>query len=504
MSESFPLLSLLVFLPAGGIPLILLFRRQPERCRRLALWITGGTLLLAAAILVSCAGSGSAGLCRFSENAAWIESLGIRYSLRADGINLLLALLTTLLCFLCVLVSWRSINTEVGLFHAALLLMETSVLGIFLAADLFLFYLFWELQLLPTFLIIGRWGHANRTYAALKFLLFSIAGSLPLLIALISLYLVHASQTGIYTFSFSALRHTALSPTVEFWLFAGFLVAFAVKIPMIPIHVWLPDAHTEAPTAGSVLLAGLLLKTGAYALLRYAIPLFPGVAAAFVPLLVLLALTGLFYASFIAFAQTDMKRLVAYSSIGHMGLVVLGIVIWNRITLSGAVLQMVNHGLTTSALFIMVGMLDERIHSRRLADVGGLWQTMPLFSGFFMLFGLSAIGLPGLNNFVSEMLILIGAFDSHPAAACFGFAAMVLTLAYILRLLQQLLFGPAVPAGGLADLDLRETCILLPLALAVVFIGWHPQPLLELLREPVRLLLYPPEQMLAAIGVLQP
>jgi len=501
MSHTFPLLSLLVFLPVFGIALLLLFGRQPERCRWLALAITGGTLLLAAATLAF--NTGGLGLARLSESAAWIDQLGIHYSLRADGISMLLVLLTTLLCFLCVLVSWRSINTEVRLFHAALLLMETSVLGLFLASDLFLFYLFWELQLLPTFLIIGRWGHANRTYAAMKFLLFSIAGSLPLLIALIYLYLVHASQTGIYTFSLSALRQTTLSPTAEIWLFAGFLVAFAVKIPMIPIHVWLPDAHTEAPTAGSVILAGLLLKTGAYALLRYAFPLFPATAAAAMPLLVLLALVGLFYASFIAFAQTDMKRLVAYSSIGHMGLIVLGIAIWNRITLPGAVLQMVNHGLTTSALFIMIGMLDERIHSRRLADVGGLWQTMPRFSGFFLLFGLSAVGLPGLNNFVSEILILIGTFGSHPAAACFGFAAMVLTLAYVLRLLQNLLFGPAVTTGELADLNLRETFVLLPLALAVIYIGWHPQPLLTLLHEPVRLLLHP-DQAFTAMTVLKP
>ena len=222
------------------------------------------------------------------------------------------------------------------------------------------------------------------------------------------------------------------------------------------------------------------------------------------PLLVLLALAGLLYASLIAFAQTDMKRLVAYSSIGHMGLVVLGIAIWNRTTLSGAVLQMVNHGLTTAALFIMVGMLDERIHSRRLADVGGLWQTMPWFSGFFLLFGLSAVGLPGLNNFVSEILILVGTFGSHPAAACFGFAAMVLTLAYVLRLIQNLLFGPAKPATELADLNLRETLVLLPLALAVIYIGWHPQPLLELLHEPVWMLLGQPEQALAAMAVLKP
>jgi NADH-quinone oxidoreductase subunit M len=316
-----------------------------------------------------------------------------------------------------------------------------------------------------------------------------MAGSLFMLAALIGIFLIHGGQTGDYTLSLDALRHTVFTAGAERWLFAAFVIGFAIKIPLLPVHTWLPDAHTEAPTAGSVILAGLLLKTGAYALLRFAFPLFPRAAAEGASLLMILGIMGLFYASWIALAQADMKRLVAYSSIGHMGLVVIGIAAWNGLALSGALLQMINHGLTTAALFIMVGMLDERLQTRALAKVGGLWHQVPVFAGFFLLFGLSALGLPGLNNFVSEVLILLGAFRQAPVIACLGFAAMVVTLIYMLRLVQETLFGSPSPGLDIADLTPREFCILLPLALGVIVLGLYPQPFLRVLAEPVKLLL---------------
>ncbi len=487
-----PLLSILLFLPLAGAGLAALSSWRPALCRGITLIVSGAVLLLAVALLLTHGGHGGGGLAGLAENAPWIPSLGIGYRLRVDGISLLLVLLTALLIFLCVLVSWPM--TSVGrkgspLFHTALLLLETAVIGLFLANDLFLFYLFWELQLLPIFLIISRFGHGGRIQAAVKFLLFSMAGSLFLLAAMITLFLLHGRQSGDYTLALDALRHTEMAPNLATLLFLGMVIGFGVKIPLFPLHTWLPDAHTEAPTAGSVILAGLLLKTGAYGLLRFAMPLFPAAAAANTLLLLALALFGLYYASWIAMAQKDMKRLVAYSSIGHMGLVVIGISVQSQVALTGAVLQMLNHGITTSALFILVGMVDERFNTRELTGIGGLWQRIPVFSGFFLFFALSAIGLPGLNNFVGEMLILLDTFRSYPACAAVGLGALVPVLVYMLRLVRKALFGPVIGTQQPGDVNGRELCILLPLALLVLFLGLYPQPLLDLLHEPVAQLL---------------
>jgi len=310
-----------------------------------------------------------------------------------------------------------------------------------------------------------------------------------MLVALITLYAIHGSQTGSYTFALSALLRTKLSSGTEVLLYAAFLLAFAIKIPVIPVHSWLPDAHTEAPTAGSVILAELLLKTGAYGLLRFGFPLFPAAASFSIPLLLGLGLGGLFYAAWIALAQKDIKRLVAYSSIAHMGLVVMGIGVWNMLTVSGAVLQMVNHGLTTSALFILVGMLDERVHTREMTSLGGLWGEMPVFSGFFLLFAMASLGLPGLNNFVGEILILIGTFREWPWSAGIAFAGLVLTVIFILGLVQGTLFGETqntqIKEQRMEDITAREAAILLPLAAAVLFLGLYPGPVLHLFQGPV-------------------
>jgi NADH-quinone oxidoreductase subunit M len=492
MVTSFPWLSVIIFLPLLGGLLALAFWRRPLLCRWASLYVTAADLILVLCLLAFNlkVNSGPTGNWLLVEDFAWIERFGIRYSLGLDGISLVLVLLTAFLGFLCVLVSWKQIDTRVGPFHFFLQFMQTGILGVFLATDVFLFYLFWEIQLIPMFFLIGMWGHERKIYATIKFILYTIAGSLLMLIALIGLYLIHGSQTGTYTFSLYQLMRTSLNPGTEIWLYAAFLLAFAIKIPIIPIHSWLPDAHTEAPTAGSVILAGLLLKTGAYGLLRFAFPLFPVASKLSIPLLLVLGLFGLFYASWIALAQKDIKRLVAYSSIGHMGLVVVGVASWNMMTLSGAILQMVNHGLTTSALFILVGMMDERVHSREIANLGGLWKKMPALSAFFLLFAMSSLGLPGLNNFVGEILILIGTFKGKPLVAGIAFAGLVLTVVYILWMVQRTLFGETrdeqIKALVLNDITVREVVVLAPLAAAVLIIGFFPAPVLNLFQEPVQ------------------
>jgi len=494
MTHHFPWLTMMIFLPLLGGFLALCFARRPILCRWTSLWVSLAELLLVASLFTLNLPwqSGIAGKWLLTEDYLWVGSLGIRYSLGLDGISLMLVLLTAFLSALCVLVSWREIQDRVGAFHFFLFLTETSMIGVFLATDLFLFYLFWEVQIIPMFFLIGIWGHEERVHATVKFILFTIAGSLFMLIALIGLYLIHGAETGQYTFSLHLLRQTPLRPLTEVCLYTAFLLAFAIKIPIFPVHTWLPDAHTQAPTAGSVILAGLLLKTGAYALLRFGFPLFPMAAGFSKPLLLVLGLTGLFYAGWIALAQKDLKRLVAYSSIGHMGIIVIGIAVWNVLTLYGATLQMINHGLTTSALFILVGMLDERLHTREIARFGGFWKGMPVFSAFFLFFGMASLGLPGLNNFVGELLILVGAIKASPVVTWFGFAGLVLTVIYILTVVQKTVFGERRNENPreqpLSDITAREAIILVPLAAAVLFIGFYPQPVLNLFEGPVAIL----------------
>jgi NADH-quinone oxidoreductase subunit M len=488
-----PLLSIIIFLPLLGSFLALAAGRRPLVCRWLSLMVTVAELALVIFLffLNLHPQPGPTGTWLLTEDYPWIPSLGIRYSLGLDGLSLLLLLLTSFINVLCVLISWRAITTKVGSFHFFLLFLESSVVGLFLATDLLLFYLFWEVQLIPMFFLIGIWGHEKRVHAALKFALFTLSGSLLMLVALIGLYLIHGEQTGVYTFAYARLLQTHLSDTAQYWLYAAFMLAFAVKIPVIPVHTWLPDAHTHAPTAGSLDLAGLLLKAGFYALFRFGFPLFPVAAQASIPVLIALGLGGIFYAGWIALAQTDLKRLVAYSSIGHMGLMVVGLAVWNLMTLTGSLLQMINHGLSTTALFVMVGMLDERLHSREFAVMGGLWGRMPVFSAFFLFFAMASMGLPGLNNFVGEILIIVGAFRAWPVVGVVSFAGLVFTVIYILRMVQDSLFGPPRREAALADINFREGVILVILALPILFIGLHPGPALKLLEQPVQHLLAP-------------
>jgi NADH-quinone oxidoreductase subunit M len=344
-------------------------------------------------------------------------------------------------------------------------------------------------MLIPMFFLIGIWGHGRRLYAAVKFFLFTLAGSLLMLLAILGLYLQHGEQTGVYTFALAALRATQLSGSLELWLYAAFLLAFAVKVPLVPVHTWLPDAHTEAPTAGSVILAGLLLKTGVYGLLRFGFPLFPKAAAASLPLLAGLALLGIFYAAWIAYVQADAKRLVAYSSVAHLGFVVLGLAAWNVTAVEGSILQMVNHGVTTGALFAMIGMIDARARTRQLAGLGGLWARVPVLSGFFFFFCLASLGLPGLNNFAGEILILLGTFRTQPLWGALAMGGVVFAAAYTLRLVQGTLWGEPKGEEPWPDLTVREGLILVPLAVMVLWLGLYPAPFLAPLHDPVRLLL---------------
>ena len=489
---SVPLLSIIIFLPlVGGFLALATGSRWPLLCR----WISLTTTLLELSLVSSLlflglqSQAGPTGVWLLTEDYPWITSLGVRYSLGLDGLSLLLLLLTAFINVLCILISWRAITTKIGSFHFFLLFLEASVMGLFMATDLLLFYLFWEIQIIPMFFLVGIWGHERRVYAAVKFVLFTLCGSLLMLIALVALYVFHGQQTGVYTFAFVQLMHTQFSFSTEILLYAAFMLAFAIKIPLVPLHIWLPDAHTQAPTAGSLDLAGLLLKTGFYGFFRFAFPLFPLAAKASIPVLIALGLGGMFYTSWIALAQTDIKRLVAYSSIGHMGLMVVGIAVWNLLSMSGSLLQMVNHGLSTSALFIMVGMIGERIDSRDFADLGGLWGKMPVFSVFFLFFALASMGLPGLNNFVGEILMLVGIFQARPLIGILSFGGLVFTVIYILRMVKDTLFGEPKKEHVWVDVNAREVVILVIMALPILFIGLHPGPALRLLEQPVQHLL---------------
>jgi NADH-quinone oxidoreductase subunit M len=490
--DTWPILTFLIFLPLAGSLAVFLLGGRSAACRVTTLVVSLADLALAGALAAAapCVTAAGAPLTGFFlvEDLPWIERFGVRYTLGMDGISLLMVMLTAFLVSLVVLFSWKGVSERVAPFHSLLLLAMSGIMGVFLALDLFLFYLFWEVMLIPLFFLIFAWGGGARVPAALRFFLYTIGGSLLMLLAIIGLFLVHGDATGVYTFALPELVGTPMGGGLSCWLFAAFLLAFAVKIPLFPLHGWLPDAYGAAPTAGTVLLAGLMAKTGAYGLIRFAFPLFPDAAAFFTPLLFGLAVAGILYAAWLAYAQADLKRLVAYSSFGHMGIIALGIVAWSPLSLSGSVIQMVNHGITTSALFLMAGMLEERTGTRDIASFGGLWGRIPVFGALFLLFSLSTLGLPGLNNFVGEFLVLAGTFRVSPAAAVLALCGMVLVLIYMLRAVQGLLFGPEHVSREIPDLNPREGLMLTALAAAVVFLGVYPAPLLDLVRIPIALL----------------
>ncbi len=406
----------------------------------------------------------------------WIPSLGIRFHLAMDGLSLPLVALTFFLGIVSVACSWSEIQEKVGFFHFNLLFILAGITGVFVAVDLFLFYFFWEVMLVPMYFLIGIWGHERRNYAALKFFIFTQAGSLFLLIAILGLYFIHGQNTGVYTFEYFSLLNTPVAGAAAIWLMLGFFVSFAVKLPMVPFHPWLPDAHTEAPTAGSVILAGLLLKTGGYGIIRFVVPLFPGAAREFAPVALGLGVAGILYGAVLAFAQTDLKRLVAYTSISHLGFVLLGIFAWNELALQGALMQMLCHGISTGALFMLVGALQERIHTRDTARMGGLWAVMPRMSGVGMLFALASLGLPGLGNFVGEFLVLLGTYSMSPVAAILGTVGLVFATIYSLAIVQRAFHGPNTEGWAPPDLSLREMAVFAAMIAVIVWLGWYPQP----------------------------
>ncbi|HZR83468.1 MAG TPA: NADH-quinone oxidoreductase subunit M [Candidatus Binatia bacterium] len=433
----------------------------------------------------------SVGTLQLSEKVTWMPSLGVYYSLGVDGFSLWLIILTTFLTPVILLASWHDIEKRVKEFLFFMLLLEWGMLGALAAVDLFLFFMFWELMLFPMAFVIGIWGGPRRRYAAVKFVLYTMAGSALMIVAMLYVVLRHAGATGAYTFDVVSLYDTPLTYTEQVLCFAGFALPFMIKVPMVPLHTWLPDAHTEAPTGGSVDLAGVLLKMGAYGFVRFALPMFPAAAEDAFPLIMILGVIGIVYGAMVAFPQPDMKRLVAYSSVSHLGFVMLGLYAFNMAGITGGVLQMINHGLSTGALFIMVGYIYHRRHTRQIDEYGGLWSVVPIFSALFLVVTLSSIGLPGMNGFVGEFLILLGAFRAHPLAGGIGTLGVVLGAGYMLTMYQQVIFGPVKNAANkaLVDLDWREIGAVAPIVLMFFWIGLYPDPFLSRIEPTTQVLL---------------
>ena len=412
-------------------------------------------------------------------DARWIDQLGIRIHLGLDGLSLLLVLLTAFLGLMAVVASWTEIQDRVGLFHFQLLWVLAGIIGVFLALDLFLFYFFWEMMLVPMYFLVGMWGHEHRIYAATKFFLFTQVSGLLMLVAIVGLYFVHGRETGTYTFDYLQLVGTSMSPKTAWWLMLGFFGAFAVKLPVVPLHTWLPDAHTEAPTAGSVVLASLLLKTGAYGLLRFVLPLFPGAAASLAPVAIALGVVGVVYGAVLAFGQTDLKRLVAYTSVSHMGFVLIGVFAGTTLALQGAILQLLCHAVSTGALFILVGALQERVHTRDIGRMGGLWAVVPRMGGLTLVFALASMGLPGLGNFIAEFLVLVGTYRVSPVATVIASLGLILSTVYALWLVQGAFQGPGREPTRTRDLGAREMAMAIALVVAIVGLGLYPQPVVD-------------------------
>jgi NADH-quinone oxidoreductase subunit M len=412
-------------------------------------------------------------------NWNWIPQLGIGFHLAADGLSLLFLVLTAFLGIMSVAASWTEVKDRPGFFHFNLMLALTGVMGVFISLDLFLFYFFWELMLVPVYFLISVWGHENRFYAAIKFFIFTQAGGLLMLLSILGLYFVHAKNTGSYTFDYTQLLGTSMLQSVAFWLMLGFFAGFAVKIPAVPFHSWLPDAYTEAPTAGTVILAGLMSKTGAYGLLRFLLPLFPQSAQNFSEVVEVLGVIGILYGAILAFGQKDIKRLIAYSSISHLGFVLLGIFVDSTIALQGVVIIILAHGLSIAGLFIVAGVLQERIHSRDMDLMGGLWSVVPRMGGVAMFFVLASLGLPGLANFIGEFLVLVGSYRTNPALTAIAAVGMITSAVYSLWLIFRCFHGEVSQQRQIPDLNVREIIVFTVIIIPIVWLGVYPQTVLN-------------------------
>jgi NADH-quinone oxidoreductase subunit M len=473
-----PILSLLIFFPiVGAIVLIIFINKENGRALRWVTLIFSLIEFIFSLPLFFAFDSKTAAM-QFVEDWWWIQSYGISYKLGIDGISLLLVLLATFLTILCIMCSWTAITFRVKEFMISFLFLETGMIGALVALDLVLFYVFWEVMLIPMYLLIGVWGDPKRRiYAAVKFFLFTMAGSVLMLVAILVLYFFNQKATGVSTFDVLELYKLGLPVGTQYWLFGAFALAFAIKVPMFPFHTWLPDAHTEAPTAGSVILAGVLLKMGTYGFIRFAIPLFPKAAFDLMPLVSVLALIGIIYGALVSMMQPDLKRLVAFSSVSHLGYVMLGMFAFNMQGIEGSIYQMLNHGISTGSLFLIVGMLYERRHTRLIADFGGLSKVMPVYAVFFMIVTLSSIGLPGTNGFVGEFLILLGAFQANVVYGVLAASGVILGAAYMLWMFQRVMFGKITRPENekLKDLNAREITILVPMVIVIFLMGIYPK-----------------------------
>ena len=487
----FPILSLSIFLPTAGALFIWLFLKNDTAVRWASLLVSVATFIVTIPLL--CAFDHQTAHMQFEESHPWIPTFNIHYALGVDGISMPFIVLTALLTVVCIVSAWRCIQTRVKEYMLAFLVLETTLIGVFAALDAVLFYFFWEAMLIPMYLIIGIWGGKNRVYATLKFFLYTLAGSVLMLIALVAMYFKTGS-------SFSILDYMAYPFNFEwqFWIFIAFFIAFAVKVPMWPFHTWLPDAHTEAPTAGSVILAGILLKMGAYGFLRFSLPMLPDASQYFVPFMVGLSLIAIVYISLVAMMQTDLKRLIAYSSIAHMGFVTLGMFMFTGIALEGAVFGMISHGFVAAALFLCVGVLYDRMHTREISAYGGVANVMPVFAAVMMFFAMANVALPGASSFVAEILVLLGTFNPSPAAmlympvsmkwvAIVAASSVILSACYTLWMVKRVLMGDLVKdeVKALKDMNIREFAFFAPLMMLVLWLGLYPVPALDFLHVSV-------------------
>lgn len=479
------MLLLVILIPlAGGLLAGLLGRKSPMAAR----WAALVTMLLDGVVaLAAWMQGGGEGRWMASFDREWIPAAEVTLYLAVDGFSYPLVLLTVFLGIIAVLVSWNGITRRVAFFHFNLLWVLAGTLGVFLALDLLAFFFFWELMVIPMFLLIAIWGHEHRSYAAIKFFLFTQASGLLMLISIVGLYVLHGRATGDYTFRYDDLLGNGVGGRAGFWLMLGFFLAFAVKLPAFPFHPWLADAHTEAPTAGSLILAGLLLKTGAYGLVRFVVPLFPEAAADFAPVAMSMGVAGVLYGALLAFAQNDFKRLVAYTSVSHMGFVLLGVFAWNAMAVQGVLMQMICHGVSTGALFVIAGALQDRLHTRDLGEMGGLWAVAPKLAAFGLLFALASLGLPGLGNFIGEFLVLAGSFRVNGLLTILAALTLVASAVYSLRLVQRAFHGES--RVRIADFGRLEMTVMVLLAIAIVWLGLAPQPVFEMSKSAIERML---------------
>ena len=472
----FPILTILILLPAlGAIVLAFIPGSSKETLRTTALGFTLVNFCLSLVPLLYF--DQSTYKMQFIEQAAWIPGIGVSYFLGIDGISLLLVLLTTLLSIIAILCSWSAVEERVKEFMIHLLILETGMLGVFCSLDMILFFVFWEIGLIPMYFLIGVFGGPRKLYANIKFFLYTLFGSVFMLVGILALYYSHGTITGEYTFSLLKLYEGVYPYNLQWWIFAAFFLGFAIKVPIFPFHTWLPDAHVQAPTAGSVILAGVLLKMGTYGFLRFNLPLLADATAVFTPYILALAIIGVIYGALLALAQTDIKKVIAYSSVSHLGAVMAGIFALNQQGIDGGVLQMINHGISTGGLFLVIGMIYERRHTREMSDFGGVAKVMPVFAVFSLIIVFSSIGLPGTNGFIGEILILLGLFKANPIAAILGATGVILGAAYMLWMYQRVFFGKLENSKNavLKDLNAREVIILVPIIALILWIGIYPK-----------------------------